>query len=150
MKIRFKGKAKLIPLLIIAAATFGLGLFFESIHDESFVVETLYNTEPPEKTAAAAEMQPQQTEREYAEQTESALEPQFTEAPEQVTDGKININTADAEILDKLDGIGPSLAQRIIDYRTANGAFESVDEITQVSGIGEKKLEAIRDKICVE
>ena len=64
--------------------------------------------------------------------------------------GKLNINTADAEELEQLDKIGPNTAQKIIDYRNANGAFKSVDEIKNVKGIGDKTLEKIRDKICAE
>ena len=59
----------------------------------------------------------------------------------------VNINTADAERLATLKGIGPALAQRIIDYREQNGAFKSVDEIKNVRGIGEKKFDAFKDKI---
>ena len=61
----------------------------------------------------------------------------------------VNINTADAERLATLKGIGPSLAQRIIDYREQNGAFKSVDEIKNVRGIGDKKFDAFKDKITI-
>ena len=60
---------------------------------------------------------------------------------------RININTATAGQLQKLPGIGPTLAQRIIDYRTANGAFHTVADLLNVSGIGAGKLEAILDYI---
>jgi competence protein ComEA len=59
---------------------------------------------------------------------------------------KININTADAMALESLPGIGPSLAQRIIDYRLANGPYGQIEEITNVSGIGPgvfAKIEAL-------
>lgn len=59
----------------------------------------------------------------------------------------ININTADAEELETLPGIGPATAAEIIEYREKVGIIRSVDELLNVSGIGEKKLEAIRDKI---
>lgn len=59
----------------------------------------------------------------------------------------VNINTADAERLATLKGIGAALAQRIIDYREQNGAFKTVDEIKNVRGIGEKKFAAFKDKI---
>ncbi len=62
---------------------------------------------------------------------------------------KVNINTATAEELEKLDGIGPAIAQRIVDYRNANGKFLSIDEIKNVSGIGEKMFEEFKDDICV-
>lgn len=63
--------------------------------------------------------------------------------------GLVNINTASAEELQTLSGIGPSMAQSIIDERTKNGAFASVDDLMRVSGIGEKKLAKIKDSICV-
>lgn len=69
-------------------------------------------------------------------------------APEGVV--KININTASSELLESLPGIGPTLAQSIIEYRTAHGAFASVSELTEVSGIGRKRLDAIAQYITVE
>lgn len=54
--------------------------------------------------------------------------------------GKISLNTADAAALDTLPGVGPVLAQRILDWRTQHGRFSSIDELGEVSGIGEKLL----------
>ena len=59
----------------------------------------------------------------------------------------VNINTANAEQLETLKGIGPALAQRIIEYREQNSAFKSIDEIKNVRGIGDKKFAAFKDKI---
>lgn len=66
-----------------------------------------------------------------------------------VYQGKIDINTASKDLLITLDGIGPTLAQRIIDYRNTHGGYHSIEEIMNVSGIGEKKFAAIRDHIVV-
>ncbi|MCJ7789216.1 MAG: ComEA family DNA-binding protein [Candidatus Atribacteria bacterium] len=63
---------------------------------------------------------------------------------------QININTADDHTLQSLPGIGPVLSQKIIDYRNQNGLFEVIDDIKDVSGIGEKKFEGIKDLICVQ
>ncbi|KRE61733.1 competence protein ComEA [Nostocoides sp. Soil756] len=56
----------------------------------------------------------------------------------------VSLNTADAAALDSLPGIGPVIAQRIIDWRTEHGRFTSVDELAEVSGIGEKLLAQVR------
>ena len=62
----------------------------------------------------------------------------------------VNINTADAEELETLTGIGPALAQAIIDYRAGHGAFRSADDLLLVKGIGEAKLEGFRAEITLE
>ena len=69
--------------------------------------------------------------------------------PDENSEGLVDINTASAEELCTLDGIGEVIAGRIIEYRGENGPFTSVDELINVKGIGEKKLEDIRDRICV-
>ena len=64
-------------------------------------------------------------------------------------DGKININSASRSELMDLPGIGNVLAGRIVDYRSLYGAYSSIDDIKRVSGIGEKRFEAIRNLITV-
>lgn len=67
----------------------------------------------------------------------------------EVLSSKVNINTASASELTTLDGIGESTAAKIIAYRQANGSFASIEDIKKVSGIGDRKYEAIKDRITV-
>lgn len=64
-------------------------------------------------------------------------------------EGMVNINTADEKELDKLPGIGPAMAKRIVEYRTENGAFQAPEEIKRVKGIGDAKYEKMKDKIAL-
>ena len=63
--------------------------------------------------------------------------------------GTININTASASELEKLPGIGPALAQRIVEHRDSHGPFASVDALTDVPGVGKAKLEGLREQATV-
>ena len=61
----------------------------------------------------------------------------------------VNLNTATLEQLETLDGVGPAIAQKIVAYRQQHGGFRSVDELNQVSGIGPKKMAALRGQVRV-
>lgn len=61
----------------------------------------------------------------------------------------VNINTADVEGLKKLKGIGPAMAQRIIDYRETNGSFQTPEDIMQVKGIGKAKYAKLKEQIAI-
>ncbi len=65
-------------------------------------------------------------------------------------EGKININTAPAEELMKLQGVGEAIAARIVAYREKNGPFEKPEDIMKVKGIGEKTFTKIKERITVE
>lgn len=62
----------------------------------------------------------------------------------------INVNTADAELLAELPGIGPSRADAIIEERETNGAFESAEDLARVSGIGPATVDHMRDQVVFE
>ena len=76
------------------------------------------------------------------EQTNGNSEPKKNE--------KININTATQTELETLPGIGPSTSLKIVNYRKENGKFKNIEDIKEVSGIGDAKYENIKDLICVE
>jgi competence protein ComEA len=66
------------------------------------------------------------------------------------SDLRVNINTADATVLESLPGIGPSLAQRILDYRQVHGPFARIEDIQEVSGIGPATFAKIQDLITTD
>ena len=106
--------------------------------------------EPPQTTASgapSADSQPQEqpAPQERAAGLQSTIAIIFNKRP----DGPLNINTAALADLMELDGIGKTKGKAIIAYREEHGAFTSVDELLNVSGIGEKTLDRIRDYITV-
>ena len=66
-----------------------------------------------------------------------------------ITGGKVNINTADSVTLQTIPGIGPSKAARIIEYRESQGRFKKIDDIKNVTGIGDMTFENIKEYITV-
>ena len=66
------------------------------------------------------------------------------------TDGRIDINRADSEMLQRLPGIGPGIAGRILEYRCEHGSFRTTEELKRVKGIGDKTYAKLRDMVKTE
>ena len=145
-------KAKLLRwgLLLCCAGflLFGLGLYFG---------RTTGGTVLYQRPAAASSVAAEAPEApEAPEEPETPEAPEEPDAPEETATepegmaSRVNLNTADAAALESLPGIGPALAQRIIDYRMANGPFQTTAEIQDVRGIGAGIYAKIKDSITVE
>ena len=139
-------KAKLLRwgLLLCCAGflLFGLGLYFGRTTGGTVLYQR-----PAAASSVAAEA-PEAPETPEAPEEPAAPEETATEPDGMAS--RVNLNTADAAALESLPGIGPALAQRIIDYRTANGPFQTTAEIQDVRGIGAGIYEKIKDSITVE
>ena len=119
----------------------GSTYFFLALVTLAFLAAVLYLTFGANRTEQ--EGYTVQTEQEgYTVQTERPAREEV--APERVL---VNINTATAEELETVTGIGPVLAQAILDYRAEHGDFQTLDELLEVRGIGSAKLDAMRDEI---
>jgi len=70
-------------------------------------------------------------------------------SPAIAADGRVHVNTADVSALQELPGVGPVLAQRIVDHRSEFGPFTVVEDLLDVPGIGEAKLAALRDVVLI-
>lgn len=86
-----------------------------------------------------------QSQTENAESSVSSL----SDSGIQNSSERVNINTADSDTLRTLDGIGPAMAERIINYRNENGSYKSVEDLKNVKGIGDKTFEKLKDHVCI-
>ena len=142
-------KAKLLRwgLLLCCAGflLFGLGLYFGRTTGGTVLYQR-----PAAASSVAAEAPEAPEEPETPEASEEPAAPEETETEPEGMAARVNLNTADAAALESLPGIGPALAQRIIDYRMANGPFQTTAEIQDVRGIGAGIYAKIKDSITVE
>ena len=87
----------------------------------------------------------------YVTSSSGVIQGELTnEQSEEKQNEKININTATQTELETLPGIGPSTSLKIVNYREENGKFKAIEDIKEVSGIGDAKYENIKDLICVK
>ena len=129
-----KQAVSLLVVVTLVFAGFTAGYFLGRSHgagDIQIAIPAALLTEPT---------QPAETEAKAVAQTEET---------ESTVTFPIDLNAAGETELTALPGIGPVLAERILDYRRENGPFQAVEELLNVSGIGEKRLEAIWNLITI-
>lgn len=130
-------------ILIVVALTLCAGiLFYNAFFIPQISIPSVIYVDANENSESS-------TSSKSNEETFEESKPDEKENGQTANSLKVNINTAPVEELEKLDGIGPAIAQRIVDYRNANGKFLSIDEIKNVSGVGEKIFAKFKDAICV-
>ena len=99
---------------------------------------------------AKKEGQNQQQGEDYVVTSSGVADEQTSQETKSKSNAKVNINTATGTQLETLPGIGPSTANKITAYRKENGKFSNIEDIKEVSGIGEAKFNKIKDLICVK
>jgi len=149
--IEKKTITRALVALVCLAAVFLTGLFFGRTGGAGdFTVTTQYavGAMSAEELDDIADRVDARAERETEGQTAGQAPAQEAETPGD--GGLVNINTADSMALQTLPGVGAAIAERIIAHRETHGAFRIIEEITDVSGIGEQRFEDIRHMITVE
>lgn len=124
MKVEFSKKTKLLGCMFLILVGVAVGLILEKYDPAEFTIKPI---DLPESTPESREVY------------DSAYD----------ENGRLDINAASVEELMTLNGIGEAMATKIVEYREKHGLYDAVEELTLVSGIGPKKLEGIKDKICV-
>ena len=143
-------KKQKIPILVLITCIFAAFVFgfFAGRNLNRTPVQIRTISPAPETTAAAIEENHSETTVPEAE-SESTEEDLSNNSGNASVSFPININTATSAQLENLPGIGPVIAQRIVDYRNAYGPYTSPGQLINVSGIGEKRLAAIWDYITI-
>lgn len=148
-----KGISWLIYCIMAVLCAFSLGWVLGSggTH-ETVTVQVSSQPQETQATQASQETQTPEAPEEIQEEAPLELEEaeQQTQLPAPTEEAPLNLNTATQAELELLPGIGPVLAQAILDYRDSFGGFSAKEQLMEVSGIGEKRYAAVEALITVE
>lgn len=144
--------AVVLSVFIIVGGAAHLWLSYERLQGATVIVEAAAPAEAIMEGEGSTESNPHNhsASPSAVDEESSAHEEPASDAASDHIDTRININTASASELQRLPGIGPALAARIIEYREAWGPFSTIEDIMEVSGIGPRKFEDIKDLIKVD
>ena len=131
--------------MLVATVLLALWIGWPTSHDPAHLVGIQAGEEEREETAVQRE-EPRTAPHSSAPKASTIP----TGARSQSKQGKVDLNHATAEELQHLPGIGPVLAQRVIEQRTAHGPFHTVDDLRDVKGIGKKRMDQLRPLLMVD
>lgn len=134
-------------LLAVAAVLGAVIIAYNVLFVPQVVLNTVVYTDTPSSPVLSSAASSTPEEATIEEEEIVPFEEEYE--PEAVGAGRINLNTATSEELQSLPGVGPVMAERILEYRDSYGAFQSTQELLEVSGIGEKTLEQLQDLITI-
>ncbi|MEP1151097.1 MAG: helix-hairpin-helix domain-containing protein [Balneola sp.] len=146
LQITRKERVVISALLILILLMVSLSAFIKDAYEESRANYEELLTEFEVKSEAIQNKRLEDAEK-YSAQEKVVEEKSAQVVTEALV---ININTANINELQKLNGIGKTYAQRIVDYRTENGEFKSIEELLKVKGIGKKRLDNLKAFITLK